>query len=129
MRRAGILGLALAVTIALGVSLSQAAKAKRVLSQVEISGRHYPPPDFDFHLAGDVHASKNKCERNRAITLYLGNEVVGTDTTDRTGDWLIGFVPVAGGQYVAEVDRKRIGRGDKKLICTADSSPAFDVGT
>jgi hypothetical protein len=130
MKRAGILSLAIVLTLGLAVTASQAAKAKKVDSEVEVDGWKFPPPNFDFTLVGDVYSKKNKCEKGRAITVYAYDQPtdepveVGTATTDRTGDWELEPIdPGANNYHSASVARKKIGHGDKKLICKADESP------
>jgi hypothetical protein len=129
MKRAGTLGLAIVLTLGLAVTASHAAKAKKVASEVEVSGWHFEGgsgPTF----VGDVHSKKSKCERARAVTVYGYDDPtddpteVGTTTTDGTGDWEFNPPDIAPNNYhSASVDRKKLGRGDKKLICKADESP------
>jgi hypothetical protein len=131
MKRAGILGLAIVLTLGLAVSASQAAKAKKVASEVEVDG-YYPPPDYEFAFVGDVFARQNKCERNRTVTLYYDEsgkaENVGVDVTDRTGDWTIAPNLIGSDDpFYAVVDRKVVRKGDKKIVCKADTSPRVFV--
>jgi hypothetical protein len=124
MKRAAILGLVSVLTLGLAATTSH-AKAKRVASEVEIDGIG-PPTTYDSWV-GDVHSSKPKCERNRTVTVYYEEggepEDQGTDTTDRTGDWVIPILFVGDDPYYAVVDRKVIKKGDKKTICKGDTSP------
>jgi hypothetical protein len=132
MKRAGVLGLAIVLTLGLAVSGSQAAKPKKVKTQAEIEGlRFFPGGGLEFF--GDVHSKKSKCEKGRRVTLYApppNSPVVGTDTTDATGDWVYDPGPAAidSGNYVLEVARKRVGRGEKQLICKAATSPEMFIG-
>jgi hypothetical protein len=131
MKRAGTLGLALVLTLGVGVSASHAAKAKKVKTEAEIEEIRFVSGALEFF--GDVHSKKPKCEKGRDVTLvHLGpppapEPVLGTDTTDATGDWEIPPSTVYGGNYVVEVERKRIGKGDRKLICKPATSPEFLV--
>jgi hypothetical protein len=125
MKRAVILGLAIALSLGLAVGASQAAKPKKVKTQAEIEGfRVFPGPRGE--LFGDVHSKKSKCEKGRRVTLRAPIESFGgTVTTDATGDWVYDTGPSAppAGNYFIEVARKRVGSGDKKLICKAAMSP------
>ena len=127
MKRAGILGLAIVLSLGIATGVSQAAKTK-FASEVEISGL-YIPPASSLHMVGDVHSRKPKCERKRDVTVFFddgsGRETLASATTDRTGDWDILPGPLADGDYVAEVDSKKITKRNKKIVCKADSSPAF----
>jgi hypothetical protein len=53
--------------------------------------------------------------------------LIGTATTDHTGDWAVdrGDLKIAGGGYEAELDKRKIKKGDKKIVCKADVSPIF----
>jgi hypothetical protein len=128
MKRVGTLGLAIVLTLGLAVTASHAAKAKKVASEVEASGWNFASGEFT--LIGDVHSKKSKCEKGRAVTVYAYNQPtddpteVGTTTTDGTGGWELHPPDMAPNNYhSASVDRKKIGRGDKKLVCKADESP------
>jgi hypothetical protein len=129
MKRAGTLSLAIVLTLGLAVTASHAAKAKRVASEVEVSGWHFLAGDATF--VGDVHSKKSKCEKGRAITVYAYDDPtddpteVGTTATDGTGDWELDppDMGVPNNYHSASVDRKKVRRGDKKLICKADESP------
>jgi hypothetical protein len=130
MKRAGILGLAIVLTLGLAVSASQAAKAKKVKTEAELEGvRSTGPGESEFF--GDVHSRKTRCEKRREVKLvYTGTEpiddpVMGADSTDATGDWEVdtGGMAVYSGPYVVEVERKRFGRGDRRLKCKATLSP------
>jgi hypothetical protein len=133
MKRAVVLGLAIVLTLGLAVPASQAAKSKKVASEVEVEGWHYPPPDYDWTLVGDVHAKKNKCEKGRTVTILgLDSETddgsaQGTVTTDETGDWEFNLSEVDFTAYhAAEVERKKITKANgKKIVCKADRSPAL----
>jgi hypothetical protein len=131
MRLAGILGLAILLMLGLAESSSQAAKAKKVKSEVEIEETRFVSGQSEFF--GDVHSKKPKCEKGRDVTLvHLGpppapEPVLGTDTTDATGDWEITPSTVYAGNYVVEVDRKKAGKGDRRLICKPATSPQFLV--
>jgi hypothetical protein len=135
MKRAGILGLTIALTLGLGVSASQAAKAKKIESEVEFEGWYYPPPEFDFTLVGDVASRKNKCEKGRTVTILgLEDETddgipEGSASTDQTGDFEFNAEENSAFEWhAAEVERRKITKPNgKKLVCKADRSPAFFV--
>jgi hypothetical protein len=125
MKRAGILGLAIVLTLGLAVSASHAAKAKKVKTEAEIEGlRTFPGNQSE--IFGDVHSKKSKCEKGRRVTLRGPvDSFGGTVTTDSTGDWVYDIGPSAPpvGNYFVEVARKRVGSGDNKLVCKATTSP------
>jgi hypothetical protein len=125
MKRAGILGLAIVLIAGLAIASPATGKAKRITSEVEIDG--LGPPTTYNSFVGDVHSRKSKCERNRTVTLYYEEagqtEQLGSDTTDETGDWVLPIVVIGDDPYYVVVDRKKVGKGDKKLICKADTSP------
>jgi hypothetical protein len=130
MKRAGTLGVAIALTLSLAVTPSFATKPKKVKTEAEVEGvRFFPGGLSEFF--GDVHSRKSKCEKGRDVRLVfagqkpIGDPLIGTAKTDRTGDWVVdtsGFA-IQQGPYVAEVERKRVGSGAKKLTCKGTTSP------
>jgi hypothetical protein len=126
IQRKSVMALVMALTLGLAVGTSQAAKTKKLVSNIEIEGL---APNTAFTFIGDVHSRKNKCERNRTVTLYynVGGEFedVGTTTTDRTGDWEISPNLVGDTAFYAAVEKRKIGAGDRKLVCKAADSPQF----
>jgi hypothetical protein len=126
MKRAGILCLAVVFALGLAAGTTHAAKAQKVSSEVDIDGIVFKPPDFDLTFVGTVYAKKPKCVRNRAVTIYYTeggvHEFVGTATTDETGDWELVPDSAPIGTYAAEVARKKVKKGGKKLVCKADGS-------
>jgi hypothetical protein len=131
MKRAGILGLAIVLMLGLAVTASQASKTKtkKVNSEVDIDAWYFPPPDYDFSFIGNVYSKKAKCVPNRTVTVFFtgggGHELVGTTTTDSTGDWQLFEDSPSIGDHEAEVEKKKINRRGKKLVCKADVSPTF----
>ena len=137
MRRIAI-GCAVAL-LAVGLLATQglAAKGKKMKSEVQLEGvKFLNSPPREIYL-GDVHAKKNKCERNRHVTVYYDTDdgpgesfvPVGDDTTDRTGDFEV-VLELIGDEdpYYAAVDKRQIGSGKKKLVCKADESPEILIG-
>jgi hypothetical protein len=126
-RRALIL-LATTLVLGLAVGTTQAAKTKKVVTDAEIElGRHTGMGTVLF--LGDVHSPKPKCEKSREVTLVYQGPVPGfgaieTTTTDRTGDWELtpSTLDAPDGSYAAEVSRKRIKKGEKRLVCKAATS-------
>lgn len=117
--------------LGLAVGPSQAAKPKKAKTEAEIEGQRFFVGNIS-EIFGDVHSKKSKCEKGRTVTLtYVGpnppsDPVIGTDTTDATGDWAVdtsGPVLPGVGPYVVEVGRKKFGGGQKKLICKRATSP------
>jgi hypothetical protein len=133
MRRAITLTLGLLAIVGLAAPASHAAKAKRVTSEVEISGWQYgSEAPFEFRYVGDVHSKKPKCERARVVRIYETTggtrDLVGTATTDRTGDWeLLDPDPDGNSSFVAEVVRKKINRRGKDLVCKPAESSALEI--
>jgi hypothetical protein len=133
VKRGGMLGLAVALTLGLAVSASQAAKPKKAKTEAEVEGFRELPGD-QSEIFGDVHSRKSKCEKRRAVRLvYVGDQgdpMLEPTTTDATGDWEIdlGMVAIPAGPYVLKVERKKVGRDDRKLVCKAATSPehSFD---
>jgi hypothetical protein len=121
MRRTLIPILVAVIAFGLGAGTAQAAKAKKVSSQIEIEW--YGGSSEGPSLFGDVHSKKNKCERNRKVTLEAGGNLVGTGSTDRTGDWSIRADLDFDEPFVASVEKRKIGSGDRKLVCKAAESP------
>ena len=128
-------GLLLAIVLTLGgvAGTSQAAKGKKVKTEVEIEGVTYldaPPRAVYF---GDVHALKSKCERRRHVTVYYDNDPgpgddiveVGEDTTDRTGDFEVSVELIGESAYHAIVDKRKVGKAEKRLVCKKATSPPF----
>jgi hypothetical protein len=130
MRRAGAVGLTIMLTVGLAVGATHAAKPKKVKTEAEVEGvRFFPGGLSEFF--GDVHSKKNRCEKGREVRLVfvgpkpIGDPLIGTAKTDGTGDWVVdtsGFA-IQQGPYVAEVERKRVGSGQKKLTCKGTTSP------
>jgi hypothetical protein len=127
MKRAGILGLAVVLLLGLA-AVTEARKAKKVTTEAEVEGFRSFPSEIEFF--GDVHSRKSKCEKNREVTLVyrgpikLTDPVIGTDTTDETGDWEYRTNQVLPeGDYAVEVDRKKTGKPGKKVVCKAATSP------
>jgi hypothetical protein len=125
VRRTLLIALAATLVPGLAGGTAQAANAKKIVSHVEIEW--YVGGGDPFSLIGDVHAKTSKCERRRKVTLEVGGQVVGTDTTDRTGDWSIPTDLDFKEPFVASVAKKAIGSGDKKLVCKAADSPEFVI--
>jgi hypothetical protein len=132
IKRTQILAIGLLVT--LGITAPTAtAKNARIASEVEISGVDFGDEVFENRVVGDVHSKKPKCERNRAVSLYFtpaGEEraLLGTATTDRTGDWaVVTDLIFDEGSWDAAVTRRRIRRPGKDIVCKADASPPFVV--
>jgi hypothetical protein len=130
MKAAGLI-VSMAVLVAgLAIASPALGKAKKVESVVEIDGWG-PPTTYDAFV-GDVHSRKPKCERNRTITMYYEepgeDEIVGAGVTDETGDWTIQpeFAGLDDPYYVV-VDRSKVGKGKKKLVCKEDTSPSVQV--
>jgi hypothetical protein len=131
MRRAVVLGLAIVLTLGLAVSASQAAKAKRFATEAEIEFIDAEPSGTTFK--GDISSRKPKCEQGRDVTVtYTGSfpgvdDPVGKATTDHTGDWILtrSNSGLAVGTYVIEVKRRKIRKGDRKIVCKAATSPPF----
>jgi hypothetical protein len=128
-RTAALLACTIALVAGLAVAGIADAKAKKVISEVEIDAFSVQPPDFDFFFVGDVHSNKPKCEKGRTVNVsYVGPAPpfdIGTTTTDRTGDWELHPELTGQGDYVAVVDRKKIKKGEKKIVCKAATSPEF----
>jgi hypothetical protein len=129
MRRTTLTLLVSALAFGIAVGAAQADKAKKVGSQVEIEWYDF---SGGFSVFGDVHSKKNKCERNRTVTLYHEDDggdvdVVGTDTTDRTGDWEIPGEADYNAPFTASVEKRKVRAGDNKLVCKSADSPEFVI--
>jgi hypothetical protein len=130
MKRAAVVGLAIALTLGLAVSASQAAKPKKAKTEAEVEGLRFFPGGLS-EAFGDVHSKKSKCEKGREVRLVfvgpkpIGDPLIGTAKSDRTGDWVVDTtgLTLQPGPYVAEVERKRVGSGGKKLTCKGTTSP------
>jgi hypothetical protein len=129
MKRLGILCLAVALSVGLAAGTAHAAKAKKVVSEVDIDGIDQPPPEFLVTFVGNVYAKKAKCVRNRTVTVYYTeagvHELLGTATTDATGDWQFEPDTSPVGTYEAEVSRKKVKKRGKKIVCKPAASPAW----
>jgi hypothetical protein len=129
MKRAGTLLLAIVLSFGLAAGPAHAAKAKKVASEVDIDGVVQRAPNFFVTFVGNVYAKKPKCVRNRVVTIYYteggDREFVGTATTDATGDWELAPDSTPGGDYEAEVAKRKVRKGGKKIVCKADVSPTW----
>jgi hypothetical protein len=129
LKRAGVLVVALVLSLGLAAGTTHAAKAKKVASEVDIDGINQQPPGFEVTFVGNVYAKKVKCVRNRTVTIYYTeggvHELVGTATTDATGDWQLDPDSSPSGNYEAEVARKKLKKRGKKLVCKPDVSPSW----
>jgi hypothetical protein len=134
-KRAGIIALALVLSLGVAVSAGHAAQSKKVASDVEVDGFYLTLPDmtFLFTVFGDVHSNKPKCERRRSVTVYGSNDppeegegefVLGSATTDKTGDWELFLGDGTPNYTSASVARRKVTtKSGKKLICKADGAP------
>jgi hypothetical protein len=122
MKRAGILGLAIVLTLGLTAGTTHAAKAKRVATEVDIDGFRFTP----FTFFGNAYSKKPKCVRDRSVTVFRteggAHDLAGTATTDETGDWQLSPDVVGSGDYEVEVAKKKIKKHGKRLVCKADVS-------
>jgi hypothetical protein len=136
LKRAAILGLAVALTLVLGVAATQAKPNKvKVDSTVSIEGFDAPKePDVTFF--GNVTAGKAKCVRNRTVKLRQVSKGLdaGSDKTDAAGDWAVTFngSAVPPGDFQATVKKRKIvkrrnGEVKKVFICKKAISPIFSV--
>jgi hypothetical protein len=134
MKRAGILGLALLLTIALGTAATQAKKKKkvRVAAQVSLTIQYPPPPEPE--MSGEVTSAKPKCERNRTIKVTFvpqagGPETAfGTATSDGDGSWRLPhdvLTPGKWGDYRATATKRKIRKKRKVIVCKSAVSPTF----
>lgn len=124
MARPTLTVLAAALVLALAAGTTQAAKAKKVETQVEIELARYTGMGTALFL-GDVHSRKSKCERAREVTLvHMTVGAAAATRTDGTGDWELtpSMSEAPEGFYTAEVARKKIKKGDKKIVCKAATS-------
>jgi hypothetical protein len=131
VKRTAVICSALLATFGIA-PVGEAAKAKKVATEIEIEGVR---PNFSvntYTFVGDVHAAKTKCEKRRSVTLrYAGPDPafdVDEVKTDRTGDFEItaSTTELEGGDYVAVVDRRKLKQGDRKLTCRAATSEPLD---
>jgi hypothetical protein len=130
MTRAGAVGVAVVLTLGLAVGPTQAAKPKKVKTEAEVEGVRFFPGGLS-EVFGDVHSKRSKCEKGRKVRLVfvgpkpVGDQLIGTATTDGTGDWAVDTSgsAIPQGPYVAEVERRRVGSGGKKLTCKGTTSP------
>jgi hypothetical protein len=134
MKRAGILGLAVALMLGMAITASHAANTKKIATEAEVEGIRFPT-DTEIEFFGDVHSLKSKCEKGRDVTLvYNGpnkaDHFVGTDTTDETGDWEVrhGESGLAAGNYAVEVAKKTFKKHGRKFVCKATTSPNKEIG-
>jgi hypothetical protein len=129
-RAAAILGLAVVLSLGLAAG-AQAAKAKRVGTEIEIEGTRYTPSTNTLTFVGDVSSPKTKCEKRREVTIHYNGPAPPDDVaeglTDHTGDFELGVSNsgLPGGEFVAEVARRKIKKGDTKLVCKAATSSTF----
>jgi hypothetical protein len=133
MRKVVSLTLAILLAAALAAAGSHAAEKKKLATQIEIENYEL---NGEVTFIGDVHSKKNKCERRRSVTIrHVGSvgpdidETLGTVTTDQTGDYVLEheFDGIDSGPYVADVERKKIKKGDKKLVCKAATSGSIEL--
>jgi hypothetical protein len=123
--RTALIVLATTLVLGLAVGTTQAAKAKKVATDVEIElGTHTGMGTVRF--LGDVHSQKPKCEKGRQVTIVYrgpapGFGAVETTTTDHTGDWEVtpSTLDAPDGAYTAEASRKK---AKKKIVCKAATS-------
>jgi hypothetical protein len=136
MKQAGTLGLAIVLTLVLGVAVTQAKPNKvKVETQAEIDGYEAETkPDVTFF--GDVTAEKAKCARKRKVKLRQVSKGLdaGSGKTDGSGDWEITFngfeIPPGDFQATAKkrkIKKKKDGEVVKVFICKKAVSPVFSV--
>jgi hypothetical protein len=122
MRKATLI--LLATALVLGLAIGSAQAAKKISTKVEVEWYDF---DDGYFFFGDVHSKKNKCERNRHVTLEVGGDTLGTDKTDGTGDWVIPADLDTNAPFVATVKKRAIGNGEKKVVCKAAESEPLVV--
>jgi hypothetical protein len=141
MKRLLVVILALTALFAV-VAVGDARKKKKVKhtatsTTLSFSGAsdpygEYTDPYGDFpngSFSGKLTSSA-KCTPGRTVTVYkVGGTIVGTTTTNSTGDWTVGAIaPVTAGQYKAtvakKVYKKRKKHRVKKTICEQSGHPA-----
>jgi hypothetical protein len=130
MRLAGILGLAILLTLGLAVSSSQAVKKTKVESTVTIDS-------FDSGaLLGQVTSQRPKCVRNRTVEIHRidpGEPTsFGTTKTQDDGSWSLTLDPLPPGEYQATVERnkrkkKTNGALRKIIVCKSAVSGSFHL--
>jgi hypothetical protein len=123
VRRAGIVGLAIALVVALATIAVPAVgdvnypriKTKVVFGGIEVDGDQAT-------FFGKLKSRKHACEKRRRglYVHFVGDTgVVGNDRTDRKGRWEF-TREVAGledGEYDATIPRAEIRKGDRKFVC------------
>jgi hypothetical protein len=136
MKRAGILGLVMVLTLALGTAPTQ-AKPKRIKVDSAVTIEGYDDDVFSaVTFFGKVSAEKPKCARKRRVDLEQITDDLhaGSDKSDAGGDWEITFdgndIPAGDFQATVvkrKIKRKRNGRVKKVFICKQAVSPVFEV--
>ena len=126
MRRVGILTLAIAALMSVGLVAGAAAHTAKFettvtakFNKAKKGGTKPTPANFD----GTVTSTKPRCATNRNVELRLratdgSSSVVGTALTDATGAWVITPASVAPGTYFAKVPKTVLRKNQKhRHIC------------
>jgi hypothetical protein len=127
MRKLSVLVFALVTCLAVSAVTVQAAKTKvKTTVSVDFSGKFsgggatgnpyspYNPVTFEGAFSGKVKGKKG-CKKNRKVTISGG---IGSDKSDSSGNYTVDIHAVpAVGDYTATVKKKKITKGDKKIIC------------
>ena len=77
-------------------------------------------------FAGRVKSPNPGCEDGRKVSLHVveqGNDVFGTDKTNRHGKWKIAFQGQGTAHYFASVKRRIQGAAGTTYVCQHDTSP------
>ena len=113
------LGLAATVVaLAAGVAVALAAHHVRIASHVTIT---QTSPAF----AGKVKSPNPGCKDQRKVKLHVveaNNDVVGTDKTDKHGNWKIHFQGEGTAHYFASVAKRKQGAAGTIYVCKHDIS-------
>jgi hypothetical protein len=133
VKRAGILGLA--IVLSLGVVAAPAqAKVKKVKVATEVFIDDFEVGMTTVTFFGHLECRKAKCLKRRTVHLENVDEDidVGSDKTDAAGNWEITFDQLTAppGNFQATADKKkykkkRHGKVVKKIICKAGVSDVF----
>ena len=126
----------LAILVALACSafaafaIVAAARTMRYDSTVTISfhrGHHHQGESF----SGKVISVKHRCSRHRDVVVRRRldgpNPLIGTDFTNRHGDWEVQVTSAPAGTYYAKARKKVLRRGAHRRVCRAAFSQDLPV--
>lgn len=112
----------------IAIASTPSSPTKVVLDSLTTTGSG---PTEEGHFVGHLKSPNHKCLRHRTVKLFLRNgnndevKLADTDRTGKRGHWVLDGNLFTIDRAQVKVTRKRIGSGDNRRICKADTFTQF----